>query len=107
MGFFEHAEHGYQFIVPTVYSGAQSGVEVLAAQSGKRIVIDKIIFSRDQAGTMKLLSASTDVTNTFYFDAKGGVVLDDLRLVCGNTEALSITTTGDGDHSILLRYYTQ
>ena len=107
MGYFDNAEHGYQFIVPAVYSGAQSGVEVLAAQPGKRIVIDKIVFSRDEAGTMKLLSAATDVTNTFYFDSKGGAILDGLRLVCGVNEAVNITTTGNGDHSLMLRYYTQ
>ena len=103
MSFLGNAQHGYSWVVSATLSAGTT--EVIAAEAGKLIIVDKIIYSCESAGTMKLTSASTDITNTFHFGANGGVALDELRLRCGQNEALKIVSTDSGDHSIMVRYY--
>tara|TARA_R100000656_G_scaffold99309_1_gene72071 strand:+ start:27 stop:347 length:321 start_codon:yes stop_codon:yes gene_type:complete len=104
MAFLDEAQHGYLTTTVT-YDGAQSAAILVAATTGKAIIVDKVMYSADAQGTMFLASDSTQKSHTIYYGANGGVAVDDWRLPCATGENLKITTTDSGNHSIFVRYY--
>jgi hypothetical protein len=105
MTFLGNASHGYSWKVSTVQTTPSSAVEIIPAVSGKHTVIDKIIYSCSEAGTMFVSSGATPITIAFNFGANGGVALDELKITCGQSEAVTFTTTDSGNHTIMMRYY--
>lgn len=94
-------------VVNNNYSSAQTNQEQQATPgSGKRIVIKKIIYSRDTAGTMKLVesTASSPVTKIgpHYFPANGGMVVIDLYIPLTTNKNLGLTSVGGGNETLTI-----
>lgn len=90
------------------YSSAQTNaVLVNAPGANKRLVIVEITYSKDTAGTMKLVEdpAGTPATKfgPHYFSTNGGIALSKLYIPLTTNKALGITTTGGGNETISLR----
>lgn len=104
MAFLDEAQHGF-LTTSANYTSAQSAATLIAATSGKAIIVDKVMYSADAQGTLFLASDSTQKSHKIYYGANGGVAVDDWRLPCATGENLKITTTDSGNHSIFVRYY--
>ena len=78
--------------------GAAGATELVAAQSGKTIVVKGLVFTMTAAGTAKLRSgASTDMTGAMAIASNGGLVMPPVKdeAYCESVpgEALNIVTT--------------
>ena len=102
LAFLDEAQHGFLTHRVELTSGTAT---LVSATSGRAIVVDKIMFSADEAGTMLLNSDTSQISMKLFYGAKGGMAIDDYGLRCTVAEPLKITTTGSGDQSIWLRYY--
>jgi len=90
------------------YTSAQTNVQQIAAPgANKRLVVVDIHYSRDTAGTMKLVedTAGTPVTKygPHYFPANGGVVVSQCYIPLSTNKNLGITSVGGGNETITLR----
>ena len=102
MAFLDEAQHGFLTYRVELTSGTAT---LVSATSGRAIVVDKVMFSADEAGTMLLSSDTSQISMKLFYGAKGGMAVDDYGLRCNVAEPLKITTTGSGNQSIWLRYY--
>lgn len=94
-------------VINNNYSSAQTNQEQQATPgSGKRIVVKKIIYSRDTAGSMKLVesTSSSPVTKVgpHYFPANGGMVVMDLYIPLTANKNLGITSVGGGNETLTI-----
>lgn len=90
------------------YAAAQTGTELVAATTGKRIFVDMFIISADAAGNAKLLSATTTIGPKLYYGVNGGAVIEKMdALATAVSAALNITTVSSGNHSIYLEYHLE
>ncbi len=94
------------------YSSAQTNTALQASPgAGYRIVITEIIYSRDTAGTMKIVEDPLGTPSTklgpHYFPANGGMVALKLRRSLSENKALGITTVGGGNETVTLTTITE
>lgn len=94
------------------YAAAQTNTSLVSAPgASKRLVVVEIIYSKDTAGTMKLVEdpAGTPATKfgPHYFPASGGMVATKMYVPLTANKALGITTTGGGNETITARVITE
>lgn len=92
------------FNINNNYSSAQTNTSQQAAPgASKRLVVTKIVYSRDTAGNMRLVEdpAGTPATKfgPHYFPANGGMVAVDVYIPLTANKALGITTVGGGNET--------
>lgn len=90
------------------YASAQTNTSQQSAPgANKRIVVVEIIYSRDTAGTMKLVEdpAGTPATKfgAHYFPANGGMVATKCYVPLTANKALGLTSTGGGNETFTAR----
>ena len=77
--------------------GAAGTTELVAAVTGKKIVLKALVFTMSAAGTATLKSATTAISGAMPIAANGGMVMppvkDEAYAECAVSEALNITTT--------------
>lgn len=94
------------------YSSAQTNTSIVSAPgANKRLVVVDIQYSRDTAGTMKLVEdpAGTPATKwgPHYFAANGGISAQKCYIPLTANKALGITSTGGGNETVSLRVITE
>ncbi len=99
-----------KFIVQAKASGNQSNAQIVAAVTGKIIVIDRFICTLSAQGTVALINkeATSNITPAFNLPVDGPLVLsgfEELQSVVSN--GIGITTTGGGDCAYILEYHTE
>jgi len=89
------------------YAAAQTDTSLIAAVTGEAIYIYRIEYSHDTIGTMFLEYGATKLTSTRYYAANFNMDASDLNIRVPSGNAVTITTTGAGNASIRIHYYTK
>jgi hypothetical protein len=100
--------HATPKTVAANYSAAQTDKAVWTPAKGKRIVLMGVLFSTDTAMDIKLEKGDTLVIPSVYLAANSEAVIpagDFPVWVGGKGEALSVTSSKTGNHSVLLFGY--
>lgn len=97
-------ESNDSFVLNNNYSSAQTNTSQQSAPgASKRLVVTKIVYSRDTAGNMKLVEdpAGTPATKfgPHYFPATGGMVAVDVYIPLTTNKALGLTSVGGGNET--------
>ena len=91
------------------YSSADNNggtdTSIVAAVSGKQIVIDRLIISADAASATFFESDTTQITPTLYTGAGGTIDIDDLNWRTASGVALTYTAVITGNISIVVFYH--
>lgn len=87
------------------YAAAQTDTVLVAAVAERKIVVDKLYFSANVAGNFFLETGTT--TKILPKQYQQGVALDEPYIRTVRGEALTITTTHVGDHSIYVAYHLE
>jgi hypothetical protein len=98
--------------VNTNYTSAQTNAVLVSAPgASKRLVIVDILYSRDTAGTMKLVEDTagtpTAKCGPHYFSNNDGISHPKTYIPLSTNKNLGITTVGGGNETITLRVITE
>lgn len=92
--------------IKSAQTNAQSGLALVAAVTGRTIVVDKLIVGMSAAGSFNLDSGTTMIFPVMYVPANGRVNAD-LNLRCAVGEALNYDSTITGNQSIYVEYHIE
>ena|SRR3990167_4090577 len=93
--------------VIATYAAAQTDTSLIAAVTGEAIYVYRIEYSHDTIGSMFLEYGTTKLTLTRSYLAGFNMDSSDLNIRVPSGNAVTITTTGAGNSSIRIHYYTK
>lgn len=92
------------------YTSAQTGTVIGTSSNAQlSIVVDKIVFSADVAGFLRISSGAGAASNAigpgFYGGAQGGMALDEPYIKASAGAGMYFSTTHSGSHVLWVLYH--
>ena len=91
----------------SIVSGATANVELVAAVTGSRIVVDQCFIATNGANNINLESNTTDLAPFYYLAANDHIELHDCHIKTAVGEALKWTTSASTNASIRVVYHLE